>query len=370
MTASRTGIKPLLVLAILLLAGLALLAWKVMNHKDATAGREGPRVTPVAVATVKPHLFVEQIEALGTAGSNESVEISAKVTDTVSKIRFEDGAVVEAGSILAELTNVEESAGLASADAALSEARKSFQRAEDLLNKGTGTKARFDQAQAALRAAAANKEAIEARLADRLIKAPFTGIVGLRTVSQGTLVRPGDIITTLDDISLIKLDFTVPETYLGGLAVGQTIRAKSEAFPDIDFEGEISALGTRVDPATRAITVRALISNKDLRLRPGMLLRVAVIRSRQEAPAVPERALVSFADRVFVFPVRDGVAARSEVTIGRRYEGFAEILSGVSLGEEVVVDGTHKVQPGAQLMIIERDGTPVAAGGLPPASGS
>ena len=369
MSTRNPGRFALLILFALLVLGIGAVILKSVSEPT-TAGRKGPRTIPVAVATVSERLFTEEIEALGTARADESVQISAKVTDTVSKVHFEDGILVEAGTILVELTNAEESAELASAEAALVEARKAYSRADDLLKKGTGTKARFDQAQAALRSARARKGAIEARLADRLIKAPFEGVVGLRNVSQGSLVRPGDPITTLDDVSVIKLDFTVPETYLGAIKVGQEIVARTDAFPDNSFKGKISAIATRVDPATRSATVRALVPNDDLLLRPGMLLRVRVIRTQEMVLSVPERALLARSEEVYVYRVSDEKAERVGVTIGRRNPPNVEVRSGLNVGDEIIVDGVHRVQPNSSVTIKERDGMPVATAPVPAKSGS
>lgn len=310
-------------------------------------GRRADSPVPVVVTEVAYAEFVDRIDALGTAKANESVTISAKVTETIRRIPFADGQRVEAGQVLAELTDAEESAELASAQAALAEAQKQYARLAELRQSGAATGARLDTQLAARDAAAARVSAIEARLADRLIKAPFAGVVGLRAVSEGTLVRPGDVITTLDDISLIKLDFSVPETYLGALAVGQSVEAVGAAYPGRAFRGEVTAISPRVDPVTRAVVARAEIPNPDGLLKPGMLLTVTLVKNRRVAPAIPELALVPIEDKQFVFVVGpDGVAERREVRIGSRAGDLVEVLAGLGLRETVVVEGVLRVREG------------------------
>jgi membrane fusion protein, multidrug efflux system len=351
--------KSLVVLGVVLLAAAVVGAVKIMAA-GGTGARHAPPPAPVGVATAKPYLFVDKISAIGTAGSNESVAITAKMTETVRKVSFNDGDKVEAGTILVELENDEDAAALQAAHAALSEATNDFQRATDLLKKGSGTRQQLDQARTKRDAAQGQVDTIEARLADRLIKAPFAGVLGLRQVSEGALLKPGDVITTLDDVSTIKLDFTVPETYLAALATGLDIEATTPAYPGRNFDGKIIAIDTRVDPVTRAVTVRAVIPNADFALRPGILMTVEVIRAKTSALAVPDRALVANANEVFVYRVNDGVAGKVSVTTGHRQNNMVELKTGVKPGDLIVTDGTNRIRPGQPVTIVEKDGASVA----------
>ena len=343
----------------LVFAGLAIY-WKTAATDTGQARRGGGPV-PVAVVTAGETVFVDRIDALGTARANESVAITAKVTETVSGVGFSDGDIVEAGAILVELTDDEDQAELDAARANLQEAQRTFERSSDLMGSGNITLARLDQVRAARDAAQARVAAIEARLADRLIRAPFSGVLGLRNVSQGTLVRPGDVITTLDDISDIKLDFTVPESFVGALRVGLPINATAAAFPDRTFEGKILAAETRIDPVTRAVKVRAALPNPDQLLKPGMLMTVEVIKQTLTGISVPERSVIARGDETFVYVVEGTVPSKSIVTVGRRQDGLAQILDGVSKGELVVSDGTHRVRPGQPVRIVEKDGAAAKA---------
>jgi membrane fusion protein (multidrug efflux system) len=308
--------------------------------------------TPVIVATVTKETFSDRIEAIGTARANESVSITAKVTESVRLINFTDGQHVEAGDILVELTDSEQSAELDSARASLREAEQQYDRIADLVQRGSATRSRLDEVTAMRDRARANVAALEARLDDRLIRAPFSGALGLRQVSVGTLVRPGDVITTLDDVTVIKLDFSVPETVLANIAVGQTIEAVGAIDPTQTSTGQISVIDSRIDPVSRSAIVRAEIPNPDGALRPGMLMTVRVFANERVALTVPESALVPFENDVFVFRLTENMTVdRVKVRIGGRRPGQVEILEGLMEGDEVVVEGTHRLRPGSRVSV-------------------
>ena len=185
---------------------------------------------------------------------------------------------------------------------------------------------------------------------DRLIRAPFAGVLGFREVSAGTLITPGTQISTLDDLSIIKLDFSVPEVHLGLLAAGQQLEATSVAFPDRIFAAEVRTVGSRVDPVTRALVVRAVIDNSDLSLRPGMLMNIQLTTAEREALMVPESALVQRGRESFVYIDQDGIAQTQTVQFGERADGWVEILSGLTFGEQVVAEGTVKIRDGASIV--------------------
>jgi membrane fusion protein (multidrug efflux system) len=172
----------------------------------------------------------------------------------------------------------------------------------------------------------------------------------------GTLISPGSVITTLDDTSVIKLDFSVPENFLATLREGLVVRATAPAFPGRAFAGKVASIDSRVDQATRSVTVRALLANEDGALRPGMFLNVALANDEREALVIPEEALTPEAERQYVFVVADGKAERREVRIGGRRPGTVEILAGLAAGEQVVIEGTQKVRDGSVVRAAERTG--------------
>jgi membrane fusion protein (multidrug efflux system) len=315
---------------------------------------------PVVVATPQHEEFVDRIEALGTAHANESVLITAQVTEMVISVGFEDGQVVEAGHVLVELTSDEESAKLTAARATYDEALRQYQRISDLVEQGSDSLSHLDQRIAARDAAAARLAELQAQLSDRLIVAPFAGVLGIRSVSRGTVVKPGDQITTLDDIDLIKLDFSVSEALLAFVQPGLEIRTSSVAYAEKTFVGRVSVVDTRVDPRTRAIRIRALIPNPDHLLRPGMLLRVELYANPQRSLSLPEQAIVPEGEHHYVFLVNEeGRAQRVEVRIGRRRPGVVEVLSGLSGNERVVVDGID-LRAGAPLQVVSASAVPSA----------
>lgn len=322
----------------------------------ASCGGSGPAGGPPQSApTVTTHVVASEpwrdsISALGTAQANESVLITAKVTETVDRVNFEDGDLVERGQLLVDLSGRAEVASLEEAAAAYREAVQQFRRAQQLAEQRLIPASQVDTLRAGVESAQARMDAIRARLADRVITAPFAGVLGFRQVSPGTLVTPGTTITSLDDISLIKLDFSVPETFLSALASGQEIEALSAAFPDRTFRGVLRTVGSRVDPVTRAVTARAEIDNPDGELRPGMLLTVRIFKPERQTLVIPEIAVIQVGLDAFVYRVDDEVTARqTRVRLGARRGGEVEVMDGLSAGDRIVVDGTVKLRDGSRI---------------------
>lgn len=327
----------------------------------AGAGRGG--VAPLVMrASLVSQEWADEIASVGTTSANESITLSAKVTETVAKVNFEDGDTVRAGDVLVELTGRAEVAALKEAQASFIEAERQYERLSNVAMKGTVTQSQVDS-QAALRdSAQARREAIRARLSDRVIVAPFSGLTGFRMVSPGALVSPGTAITTLDDIDTLKLDFAVPESQLSSIHAGDTVVAKSSAFPDREFVGKVISLDSRVDPASRAVKVRAQLDNVDHPLRPGMLLSVKLLAKTRQVLALDEIAVMQLAGEAFVYRVDgEGKIQRVVVEIGARKAGMVEIRSGLQEGDQVIGEGTVKVQPGQLVRFIDAaTATPVA----------
>lgn len=313
----------------------------------------GGMVVPVVVALVEYDEFVDKIEALGTAKANESVFLTASTTDKISQINFTDGMRVKKGFILAELVGDEEKASLQATEANLKEQRRELGRIAGLVKSRTLPTARLDAQKTLYEKAVAENLVAQSRIRDRQVTAPFDGKLGLRQVSVGALVTPGAVITTLDDLSLIKLDFTVPEAFLASLKPGQNIVAKSETYRDRVFQGIVTHIDTRINPVSRAVTVRAEIQNTDEALRPGMLLRVDLIKNRTRSIMVPEEAIVAIGDEKYVFVVgEDNKAKKILITSGRRRPGAVEVLSGLEQGQNIVTEGTMKLHEGAAVRVL------------------
>jgi len=339
-------------------------AWAIYatQHRPA-AGAGGPpgagggrssQPASVTLAAVRTERVSQKLEALGNARANESVDISTKSSNVVTAVTFRDGERVKRGQVLVQLDNAQARADVAEAQAALTESESQYNRSRELLNTQALSKSSFDQLVATLAANRARLAAAQARLEDTVIRAPFSGRVGLRRVSVGTLISPGDVITTLDDTSVIKLDFSVPENFLAGLREGLSIRATAPAFPGRSFAGSVASIDSRVDMNTRSVTVRALLANEDGALKPGMFLNVSLANDEREALVIPEEALTPEAERQYVFVVSEGKVSRREVRIGGRRPGSVEVLAGLSAGERVIVEGTQKVRDGASVQGTER----------------
>jgi membrane fusion protein, multidrug efflux system len=322
-------------------------------------GGKGPPPPPVvAVAPVQDHEFVQAIEAVGTAFARENVTITANVTERVKRLNFSDGAYVTRGQILVELAAAEEGADLDQARAQLREADLQLKRVQSLARDGFASRSRLDEQIAERDGLRAQVDSLSARIADRVIRAPFSGVVGLRRVSPGMVATMGTPILELSDLSLIKLDFSIPETSLGALRAGQEIRAQAAAFPGEAFAGRVETIDPQIDPVTRAAQVRALIPNPTARLKPGMLMTVQIVQSVRRAPALPERAIIGLRDEsaVLVYDSGSKTVRRLRVTLGQRDPGYVEIRSELPPGAQIVVDGVEKAQDGQTVTLTTEAG--------------
>jgi len=312
-------------------------------------GARGPVEVIVASASKVP--FAQELEAVGSARANESVDITAKTSNRITVIRFAEGQQVKAGDVLVEFDGEQARANLAESEAALRDSRSQFNRSRELYASKALSESQLDQLQAALSSSEARVAGARSQVNDTIIRAPFAGRVGLRNVSVGSFVSPGTVITTLDDTSVIKLDFSVPEVFLATIKEGLGIQARTSAYPETHFSGKVSSIDSRLDPISRSVIVRAHIDNRDGRLKPGMFMAVKLTRSEANALMIPEQALVPEGERKFVFAVRDGKAVRSEVHTGRRRPGEVEIIQGIAEGDVVVVEGTQKVRDGSEVKV-------------------
>lgn len=298
----------------------------------------------------------DPIEALGTLRADESVTLSATVTDTIAEINFQDGQRVTQGDTLIRLQDAEEQARLRATQALLEERRNALGRASELQNRNLAARADVEDNQSRVNQVEAEIAALRARLEDYRLTAPFSGRVGTRNVSPGALVTPGMELITLDKLDVMKLDFSVPETYLSRLAPGLSLSATTAAYPDEVFHGEIASLGTRVDPVTRSIGVRAEIDNLDEKLRPGMLMEVLVRQQSRQSVVVPEAAVQPNGNRHFVMLIDDHQNApqlrQQSVELGERRSGEVEINQGLAADDIVVVHGLQRARDGQAVRLI------------------
>ncbi|MGO4410117.1 MULTISPECIES: efflux RND transporter periplasmic adaptor subunit [unclassified Brevundimonas] len=354
------------IIAAACLVGLMVLAavLKITLADDSKGGGGGPggrggpgggRGQAVAEAVVTQREFADQIRVLGVARSRHSVNITSNTTELITRVMFTDGQRVAAGAPLVELQAREEDADLIQANARLVQAQREYDRYKTLAERGVAPRITAEQAETALHTARAAVAASEARRGDRVLRAPFAGVLGLTTVTPGTLITPGAVITTLDDTSAVRVDFPLPERYLGVLRLGTPLTATSDAYAGEVFSGRIALLDTRVNEQTRAVIARAEFANPGNRLRPGMMMRVAVQQGRRQSLAVPEAAVQYEGQGAFVYRIARGekgtTAQRVEVQTGAVEGGFVEILSGLDNNDHVVASGLNRIQPGAPVSV-------------------
>lgn len=347
--ANRSWFNPLTVIVVVLI-GLAVYFFAFPPEEQAQQ-RDQPGV-PVRTQIAEISEFRDVINGLGTAQANETVAITAQTQDVIEALHFSSGDSIEKGQLLAELNARKEIARVEQLEFSLEEAKRQLDRLGELRRGNAASQQQLEQQQVEVNRLQADLEVAEATLAEMKVYAPFSGRVGIRQVSPGALVSPGDVFTTLDDISPIKVDFSIPERYFASLAVNQEIIAKSRAYPGQQFLGRISSIDSRIDPVTRSVRVRAQLPNEDNLLRPGMLLQITLLRSIDQALLLPEKALMPIQSRQYVFKLTpDGRAKQTEVTIGRRKPGVVEITQGVEPGDEIIVEGLVRLRDGVPVNV-------------------
>lgn len=345
------------------LLGLMIVAavLKIAFSDGGAGDRKGPRGPGtgrgqvVAEVVAQRREFADQIRVLGVARGRRSVNITSNTTQLVTQVMFSDGQAVAAGTPLVELQAREEDADLIRTRAQLENAQREYDRYRILAERGVAPRVMAETAETALKTAQAAVAAAEARRGDRILRAPFAGVLGLTSVTPGTLISPGSVITTLDDISGVRVDFPLPERYLGVLPVGAPLTATTDAFPGEEFNGRIALLDTRVNEQTRAIIARAEFTNPGNRIRPGMMMRVAVQQGRRQSLAVPEAAVQYEGQGAFVYRIARGekgsTAQRVEVQTGAVEGGYVEIVSGLANNDHIVASGLNRIQPGAPVTV-------------------
>ena len=315
----------------------------------------------VVAAPVRVGAVVERVESVGSARARDAITLTSRVAGIVSAIRFEEGQLVKAGEVLVEFDRSTQEAERDQARAQLDDARTRLNRARQLRATQAVPEAQIDQLEAALRQAEARLRQTEARIEEMKIVAPFSGRVGIRQVSLGALVQPGQAVTTLDDLSRMRVEFAVPEVFVARLAVGMAVTATSPAFGQRQFRGAVEVVDTRVDPATRSVRLIASFDNPDEAMKPGMFMNIELTLARRDmALMVPEEAIDPVADRAFVFAVRNGRAVRQEVKLGTRVAGEVEVLEGLGPDEQVVVRGLQRLRNGQPVTVTEVMRRPVS----------
>ena len=361
--------RPIIVLSLIGLAALAGYAWHV-NRAPAPATAQsaaapatgagggsggGAQAAPIVVEThtVQTRALADDVSAVGSLVSNESVVLRPEVSGRIETIRFRDGETVRRGAVLVELDSAVERAELQQARANLTLAESNFRRTQDLFGRKFVSQSSLDDARAKLEVARAGLALAQARLARMQVRAPFDGVVGIRSVSPGDFVKDGDALINLEDIATLKLDFRLPELYLDRVRPGQALELSSDVLPGEVHSATVEAIDPLVDAQGRAVRLRASLVNPDMRLRPGVFARVRLILAeRAEVPVVPEAALVPAPGNTqFVYRVEDGTVQRVNVTTGQRRDAMVEVVDGLAPGAVVVTAGQLKLRDGAAVKV-------------------
>jgi membrane fusion protein (multidrug efflux system) len=320
----------------------------------------GPAVS-VEALKVERLALPQGITAVGSLRSDESVTLRPEVAGRISAIQFREGERVAKGAPLVKLDPSVTQAELQQAQANMVLAKVKYDRAVDLQGKGFISGQARDEAENNLKVGEAALALARAKLAKLSIEAPFSGIIGLRSVSVGDYVKEGADMVNLEAIDPLKVDFRVPEIYLSQIRVGQSLQMTLDAVPGKTYEGKVFAINPLVDTAGRAVVIRAQVRNQDTTLRPGMFARVRLLtHDTQEALVVPEQAIVPQGDEWFVYRVVDGKAQRAKVEIGQRRDGKAEVMKGLRDGDVVVTAGQLKIRDGVPVQIAAVQNAPAA----------
>ena len=341
-----------IVIVLALIAAGGYFGWQHFTGDEAGAQQNAGQRPPPAVETAKVTLrdLETTVDAVGSTRALRAVEITPLATGQVTEIGFHAGKAVKQGDILLRLDNDIERADLIEADAVLKEAVAALNRAQALRQSSAISAASVDKLVAAVATAQAEKERATRRLRDRTVTAPFAGIVGFSSVELGARVEDGDMVTTLDDLSLVEIEFTLPESLYGRIAPGQHFVADASAFPGREFAGVIETIDSRIDAISRAFRARAVVANPDNALPAGMFMHIAVVLDARQALTVPEEAIVVDASQTYVFVVVPKgealIAERRDVTIGQRAFGDVEIVAGLAAGEDVITRGVQKASAG------------------------
>jgi membrane fusion protein (multidrug efflux system) len=351
--------KQIVVIAALaLVAAGGYLGWQEFaGAQGSDSGQAGPRRggggPMVETAKAERRALERVVDAVDTTRARRAVEVTPLASGIVTGIGFHAGKEVGQGDILLRLDSDIEQADLIEADARLKEAVAALQRARSLQKTSAVSAAAVDKLVATLATAQAERDRAARRLRDRTVTAPFAGIVGFAQVELGARVTTNDTVTTLDDLSLVEIEFALPEGLYGRIEPGQRIVADATAFAGRSFDGVIETIDSRIDPVSRAFKARAVVANPDNALPAGMFMHIAVVLDAREALTVPEEAIVVDGSRTYLFVVkpRDGgqglVAEQRDVALGQRAFGHVEIADGLSAGEEVVTLGVQKARNGA-----------------------
>ena len=348
-----------IILIVVVLLVVLLIAWPKLNDLGKESPKQqaaaGPgaanRPVPVEVAVIMPQTFSNNLKVTGSVMANEMLELKSEVPGILERINFKEGQQVQKGQLLFTIRNNDLQAQLQKAKARQQLYSDSESRYRQLLEREAVSQEEYDVATNDLRTAEADIKLLEAQIAKTRVHAPFSGVVGLRQVSEGSYVAPGAPIASLYDLEPAKIEFSVPGKYTGAIEKGDVISFTTDGSSET-YKGEIYALEPQIDPATRSLRIRALSPNKDHSLLPGQFARVnLVLESSDNAIMVPAQSVVPELNGHKVFVLRAGKIAQQQVEIGTRTETQVQVLSGLQQGDSVLTTGILQARPGSQVTI-------------------
>lgn len=342
------------------IAGLTLIAvltagwWWSKGQNSAAPERSA---TTVNVVPAISRALSDTLEVVGTARATRAIILVTQVDGRVERIHFRESEEVNAGDLLVTLDDRAARAETDRTRADYQRALSDYQRAARLVGGGAISEAEVANLKTVMESARATMEASRVALEDHYLRAPFDGVVGLRQADEGAFLQVGAPITTLDSVRNLEVNFQVPERYLSDIRPDLTVKATSEAYPGKVFQGKIAMLDSRVDAASRSLTVKALLDNADSLLRPGQFLQVSVLLAEHPALLVPEQAVISQGAQSYVFTVNNGdIAERLPVSLGDRRDGWVEVTAGLDRGQPVIVNGHSRLGSGAPVKVVEDEG--------------
>lgn len=332
---------------------LVLLIFTFLNDRKCFS-QENINIVQVKVITAEKSGFNDELKLTATLKANESVEITTVVSEKIKKIKFEEGSFVKKNDVLVELENSEEKAILKQVSAELDESNLNYERTKKLVNEGNASQAMLDKRLKEKKKLEGKYEEVSAKLNDLIIKTPFDGILSSKKYSNGSFVKPGDVITSLYDIKKIKIELFIPEIYLGKIFEKQKFNFSTLSSEQSNFSGEIYAIDPFVNKNTRTFQANGIIDdNKRLILKPGMMAEVKIPLNKREVFVVPEGSIIQDDDKSYIYKVFNDISKKFEVKIGKRKKGSVEIIQGVNAKDKIIFEGTNKVKDGLRVSIIE-----------------
>lgn len=324
--------------------------WGPQGAAKPTGPRGGAMTVETALAETRT--LSTRVEAVGSTIARQSISIVPLADGRIVELNIRPGARVQAGDLLVALDDDLQRADLAEAEATLLKARLEMARGDTLKRSNVASAAQMEDLTANLSIAEAAVARARRKLADRSIRAPFAGTVGLSRLDVGAFVTTATVITSLDDLTSVEIAFAAPEQLFGTAAIGQSVEATGAAYPGRVFQGRVIEIDSRVDPVSRSFALRAELPNSDGALPAGMFMTLAMTLATSEALVVPEQSVVVEGGVASVFVVAGDKVRRTTITIGRREFGIAEVLSGLAPGDEVVTSGVGKLRDGSAIRVI------------------